>query len=75
MSDTTTVRVAKATRERLNQLSATSGESVDSTIRRGLHLIELESRRRRAEAESRALAADPDDRAEVAAAIRDLAGE
>jgi hypothetical protein len=75
MSDTTTVRVAKATREHLNRLSAARGESVDSTIQRGLRLIELEDRRRQAESEARVLAADSVDRAEIAAAIRDLTGE
>jgi hypothetical protein len=75
MTETTTVRVGKATRDHLNRLSAASGESVDSTIQLGLRLIELEARRRQAEADSRRLAADPADRAEVAAAIRDLTGE
>jgi hypothetical protein len=75
MGDTTTVRVAMSTREHLNRISAASGETVDATIQRGLRLIEREARRKQAEIDARAASADPDDRAEVAAAIRDLTGE
>ena len=75
MSDTTTVRVGRATRDQLNKISAASGETVDSTIQRGLHLIELEARRKQAEIDARRLGNDPADRAEVRAAIRDLVGE
>lgn len=75
MSDTTTVRVSKRTREHLNRVSAASGETVDATIQHGLRLIEREARRKQAVIDARAAAADPDDRAEVAAAIRELAGE
>jgi hypothetical protein len=75
MSDTTTVRVGRATRDHLNRISAARGETVDTTIQRGLRLIELEARRKQAEIDARRLAADPADRAEVQAAIRDLVGE
>jgi hypothetical protein len=75
MSDTTTVRVTKVTRDHLNRVSAEQGESVDRTIERGLRMIELEDRRKQAEIDARAAAADPADRAEVAAAIRELVGE
>jgi hypothetical protein len=75
MSETTTVRVAMSTRQHLNKISAERGETVDATIQRGLRLIELEVRRRQAEIDARAAGADADDRAEVAAAIRDLTGE
>ena len=75
MGDTTTVRVATATREHLNKVSAASGETVDATIRRGLRLIEREAWRKQAEIDARAAGADADDRAEVAAAIRELTGE
>lgn len=75
MSDTTTVRVATSTREHLNKVSAASGETVDATIRRGLRLIDREARRKQAEIDARAAGADSDDRAEVAAAIRELTGE
>lgn len=75
MSDTTTVRVGRATRDQLNRVSAESGETVDATIQRALRLLEWEALRRQAELESRVLAADSDDVAEVHAAIRDLVGE
>jgi predicted transcriptional regulator len=75
MSDTTTVRVSTGTREHLNRISAQRGETVDATIQRGLRLIEREAWRAQAEIDARAAAADPADRAEVAAAIRDLTGE
>jgi predicted transcriptional regulator len=75
MGETTTVRVATSTREHLNRISAASGETVDATIQRGLRLIEREQWRKQAEIDARAAAADADDRAEVAAAIRDLTGE
>jgi hypothetical protein len=75
MGDTTTVRVAASTRDHLNRVSAASGETVDATIQYGLRLIEREAWRKQAEIDARAAAADPDDRAEVAAAIRALTGE
>ena len=75
MSDTTTVRVGRATRDHLNRVSAESGETVDAVIRRALRLMEFEAKRKQAELESRALADDPRDRAEVHAAIREALGE
>jgi uncharacterized membrane protein len=75
MGDTTTVRVSTSTREHLNKISSTAGETVDTTIQRGLRLIEREARRKQAEIDARAAGADPADRAEVAAAIWDLTGE
>lgn len=69
------MRVATSTREHLNRVSTESGETVDATIRRGLRLIEREAWRKQAEIDARAASADPDDRAEVAAAIRELTGE
>lgn len=75
MNDTTTVRVGRATRDHLNRASAETGETVDTVIQRGLRLMELEGRRKQAELESRELAADPADRAEVAATLREALGE
>lgn len=75
MSDTTTVRVGRVTRDHLNRISAASGETVDTVIQRALRMLELEGRRQLAVEQSRALADDPQDRAEVRAAIRDALGE
>jgi hypothetical protein len=50
-------------------------ETVDQLIDRGLSLVERETWRRVAEADARRVAADPQDRAEVRAAIRELTGE
>jgi Arc/MetJ family transcription regulator len=75
MSDTTTVRVGRATRDHLNRVSTARGETVDALIQRALRLLELEERRQLAVEQSRALAGDPADRAEVQAAIREALGE
>jgi hypothetical protein len=74
MSESTTVRVRRATRDRLNRLSAQRGASVDELITEGLEALERERWRRQAEADARRLGADPADRAEVAAALHDLTG-
>jgi hypothetical protein len=74
MSESTTVRVRRSTRDRLNRLSAQRGASVDELITEGLEALERERWRRQAEADARRLGADPDDRAEVAAALSDLTG-
>jgi predicted transcriptional regulator len=75
VSDTTTVRVGRRTRDQLNQLSSASGQTVDAVIQRALRVLELEERRRLAVEQSLELANDADDRAEVQAAIRDALGE
>lgn len=74
MSDTTTVRVGRATRDQLNRVSSESGETVDAVIRRALEIMEIEHRRRVAEQQGRDLANDPADKAEVLAAIREAQG-
>ena len=74
MSDTTTVRVSKATRERLNALSAERQASVDDIVVAGLAAIDRERWRRQAEADARRLAADPADLQELADALEDLTG-
>lgn len=74
MSETTTVRVRRTTRDRLNDLSAQRGASVDELITEGLEALERERWRHQAEADARRLGADPGDRAEVAAALHDLTG-
>lgn len=72
MASTTTVRVKTETRDRLNRLAVERRETVDQLIDQGLSLVEREAWRRVAEADARRLAADPDDRAEVRAALKDL---
>lgn len=74
MADTTTVRVRTSTREELNTLSAERGEPVEAVIREGIALLRREQWRRQAEIDARAAAADPEDRAEIASVLRDLAG-
>ncbi|MBD7919650.1 hypothetical protein H9657_15375 [Cellulomonas sp. Sa3CUA2] len=74
MAETTTVRVRTSTRDELNLLSAERGEPVEAVIRDGIALLRREQWRRKAEIDARAAAADPDDRAEVASVLRDLAG-
>ncbi len=74
MPESTTVRVARATRDHLNRLSAERGETVVSTIEQGLQLLEWEGLRKQTELDARRLGADAADRAEVAAALRDLTG-
>ncbi len=43
MSDTTTIRVSRATRDILNDLAARRGESLTDTISRGARLLQQES--------------------------------
>lgn len=74
MTATATVRVRTETRDRLNRLAAERRETVDQLIDRGLSLVERDAWRRVAEADARRLAADPDDRDEVRAALQDLTG-
>lgn len=75
MSDTTTVRVRRRTHAALAQEAATSSCSTDEVIDAGLKALQRERIRRQMEQEARQVAADPADRAEVAAALRDLLGE
>jgi hypothetical protein len=75
MSDTTTVRVAKATRDHLNRVSAERGETVDATIEASLQLLAREQWRRTAELDAWAAGLDVEDQAELRAAMADLAGE
>jgi hypothetical protein len=75
VSDTTTVRVRKSTRKRLNEASAAQQASVDEIITRGLAALDREAWRREAEMDARRVAADPQDRREVAEALRDLTDE
>ena len=74
MADSTTVRVRTSTRDALNALSAERNEPVEAVISEGIALLRREQWRRQAEIDSRAAAADPADRAEVASVLRDLHG-
>jgi len=74
MAETTTVRVRTGTREALNQEVAESGTTADAVISAGLKALRRERRRREFERDSRLAGANAEDRAEVAAAIRDLVG-
>jgi hypothetical protein len=74
MSESTTVRVRRSTRDRLKALIAQRGVSVDELISEGLDAVERERWRRQAEADARRLGADAADRAEVARAVADLTG-
>ena len=75
MSDTTTVRVTKATRDHLNRVSTERGETVDATIEASLQLLAREQWRRTAELDARSAGLDAEDQAELRAAMADLAGE
>lgn len=72
---TTTVRVQTSTRSALKTLAERDGTSTDEVINAGLRALDRERKRRQHEADARRLAADPEDRAEVAAALRDVLGE
>jgi len=72
---TTTVRVRTSTRLALNELAERDGTTTDEVINAGLQALDRERKRRQYEADARRLAADPEDRAEVAAALRDVLGE
>lgn len=72
---TTTVRVRTSTRSALNALAERDGTSADEVINAGLEALDRERKRKKYEADARRVAADPEDRAEVAAALRDLLGE
>lgn len=43
MSDTTTIRISRATRDILNDLAARRGESLTETVSRGARLLEQET--------------------------------
>ena len=74
MAESTTVRVHTATRDALNALSAERNTTVEQVISEGIALLRREQWRRQAEFDSRAAAADPEDRAEIASVLRDLVG-
>lgn len=75
MTETTTVRVARATRDHLNKITAETGETVDTTIQRALELVEREKWRREAERDAWLASQDEQDKAEVRAAIAEALGE
>jgi hypothetical protein len=70
----TTVRVSRQTRDEVRRLAAERGLSADQVLAEALRLTRWEALRRRAEREIVEAAADPADRAELAAAVRELTG-
>lgn len=70
----TTVRVSRETRDEVRRLAAERGVSADHVLAEALRLTRWEALRRQAEREIAEAAADPADRAEVAAAVRELTG-
>ncbi len=73
MAETTTVRVHAATRDQLNALAAERGSTVEAVIQEALAFYRHAQWRARAAADARDAAANADDRAEVAAALAELA--
>lgn len=74
MSETTTIRVKRATRARI-EAQRRPGQTADEIINEGLAAIEREAWRRQAEIDAREAAKDAADRAEVLAAIQETLGE
>ena len=70
----TTVRVSRETRDEVRRLAAERGVSADQVLAEALRLTRWEALRRQVEVEIAEAAADPADRAEVAAAVRELTG-
>ncbi len=72
MADTTTVKVHTSTRDLLLALGAARRQSADQVIRTALTALKRDERRLIAAAEARAIADDPQDRAEIEAIHEDL---
>ena len=70
----TTVRVSRETRDEVRRLAAERGVSAEQVLVEALRLTRWETLRRQAEQEIAEAAADPADRAELAAAVRELTG-
>lgn len=75
MGESTTVRVKRSTHDALSAAARKHAASADDVISAALRALEREEKRRSFEEAARRLGSDPDDRAEVAAAIRDVLGE
>lgn len=71
----TTVRVRAKTREILNEEVARADSTADAVIAAGLRALRRERFRRQLEFDARLAGQDEGDKAEVAAAIRDLVGD
>lgn len=72
MNPDTTVRVSRETRDEIRRLASEQGTSADQVLAQALRLTRWEALRKQAEREIAEAAADPADRAEVAAAVRAL---
>ena len=75
MSDQTSMRLSVHTRDAVNKLAAERGVTADRAVAEAIQAVRDEEWRRQAEREALEMAGDPLDRAEVAAALRDLGGE
>jgi predicted DNA-binding protein len=75
MTEQTSVRLSVHTRDELNKLAAERGITADRAIAEAIQAVRDEEWRRQAEREMLEAARDPLDRAEVAAALRDLGAE
>ena len=69
----TTVRVRVSTRDLLSAIGRERHQTADQVIRAALAALRRDERRQLAAAEARAIAADPDDLAEVRAIQADIA--
>lgn len=74
MSETTTIRVKKTTRARI-EAQRRPDQTADEIINEGLAALEREAWRRQAEADAREATKDATDRTEVLAAIQEALGE
>lgn len=75
MSDRTSVRLSVHTRDELNKIATERGVTADRAVAEGIKAIRDAEWRKQAEREMLEASQDPLDRAEVAAAIRDLTGD
>lgn len=73
MTDTTTVKVHKTTRDLLMELGAARKQSADQVIVEALAAMRRDERRRVAAEEARALKDDPVDLAEIRKIQQDMA--
>jgi hypothetical protein len=69
------MRISTHTRDEVNRLAAERGVTADRAVAEAIQALRDEEWRRQAERETLEMAQDPLDRAEVAAALRDLGGE
>ena len=71
-SDTTTVRVRRSTRDHLAEVGREEAMTVDAVINAALEALAWRKKGRAAEEAARRIAADPRERAEALAIMRDM---